>query len=181
MHTRTCMHIYIQIHTYILSHTHIHIHIHTYIHANMLTCLYAFTQAHTYVYTFSYISMIDTFSSNYVLEATLKANEICERENDLCGSKLICIRCGNDSQSNSTCVSGNQLTTLSCLFTFCYQRSSTVTLKHKSKYINKKLCFRLIYIFVYVYVHSFRKGVNFILIYIICIQCFSSIHLKSSV
>ena len=36
---------------------------------------------------------------------------------------------------------------------------------------------------MYVYVQSFRKGFNFILIYIyiIGIPCFSTIHLKSSV
>ena len=37
------------------------------------------------------------------------------------------------------------------------------------------------YVCVYVYVHIFSKGFNFILIYMIYIQHFSTIHLKRSV
>ena len=36
-------------------------------------------------------------------------------------------------------------------------------------------------LYIYIYIQSFRKDFYFILIYIICIPCFSTIHLKSSV
>ena len=38
-----------------------------------------------------------------------------------------------------------------------------------------------LYIYIYIYVHSFSKGFNSILIYIIYVPSFSSIHLKNTV
>ena len=53
--------------------------------------------------------LFKTCSTNYFLESALKANETCQKENDLCDKNLRCIRCERKSDFRRVCISGNHI------------------------------------------------------------------------